>query len=98
MLSAGTLPDGGGPEEWLGRLRTACRRLRRERVAAPGVSVLLAALVAAATLQPAGPAGWGWLYAAVLVVTGIVVGVRQHRRVQTAERLLAEPEDRLASA
>ena len=62
------------------------------------MSVLLAALVAAATLQPGGPAGWGWLYAAVLVVTGIVVGVRQHRRVQTAERLLAEPEDRLASA
>jgi hypothetical protein len=98
VLSAGTLPPGAEPDEWAGRLRVARYRLQYDRTAAWGFSLLLAALVAAAALQSAGPDVGVWLYAAALLVAGVVLGIRQQRRMETAARLSAELEERLARA
>ncbi len=98
VLSAGALPSGAEPEQWAGRLRVARYRLQSDRTAACAFSVLLAALVGAAALQSAGPDVGVWLYVAALLGAGVVLTVRQHRRLRTAERLSAELEERLASA
>ena len=98
VLSAGALPPGAEPEEWVGRLRVARYRLQSDRTAAWGFSGLLAALVAAAAVRSAGPDVGVWLYAAALLVAGVVLGIRRHRRLRTAERLAAELEERLAHA
>jgi hypothetical protein len=98
VLSAGTLPPGAEPEEWVGRLRGARYRLQYDRTAAWGLSVLLAALVAAAAVRSAGPDVVVWLYVAALLLAGVVLGIRQHRRMRTAGRLVAELEERAAHA
>ena len=72
--------------------------MQSDRTAAWGFSGLLAALVAAAAVRSAGPDVGVWLYAAVLLVAGVVLGIRRHRRLRTAERLAAELEERLAHA
>ena len=96
-------PDGRGPArrcrgEWLGRLTAARHRLRSDRTGLPGITVLAALLVAVACLQPDGPGAGGWVYVAVLVALGAVLGLRQQRRMETAVRLSAELEERLARA
>jgi len=47
-------------------------------------------LVAVVTFLPDGPGGWGWLLAVGLVVAGGLLGLQQHRRLRTVERLLAQ--------
>ncbi|WP_175561436.1 hypothetical protein [Geodermatophilus obscurus] len=88
-VSAGALPWDAGAE-WVGRLTAERRRPRSDLVGAPLFSVGVAVLVAAAALQPEGPDGWGRLYAVGLVLTGGLLAVRGRRRLQTAERLLAQ--------
>ncbi|TFV56563.1 hypothetical protein E4P41_15645 [Geodermatophilus sp. DF01-2] len=96
-VSAGALPDDAGAE-WVGRLAAERRRVRSDRFAVPLFSAAVAVLVAAAALQPEGPGGWSWLYVVGLLALGVVVGLREHRRSQTAERLLTELRERLAPA
>jgi hypothetical protein len=98
VLSAGTLPQGAEPEEWVGRLRVARHRFESDRVAAPGFAVLLSGLVAAAAVRSTGPDVGVGLYGAALALAGVVLGVRQHRRLYAADRLSAELEERLAPA
>ncbi len=96
-LTVGALPDDAGGE-WLGRLSAARHRLRSDRTGLPGITALAALLVAVACLQPDGPGAGGWVYVAVLVALGAVFGLRQQRRMETAARLSAELEERLARA
>ncbi len=84
--------------EWSGRLAAERRRLRSSRAGVPAVAALGAVVVAGATLTPGGSDGWGWLLAAGLVVAGALVAALEHRRLQVADRLQAELEERPARA
>jgi hypothetical protein len=88
-VSAGVLPESADAE-WRGPLAAERRRLHSSRTGVPALSVLLAVLVAVVTLLPDGPGGWGWLLAVGLALAGGLAGSQQHRRLHTADRLLAE--------
>ena len=95
-MSTGVLPEGAD-EDWRRRLEVERDQVRATRAGALGISALLAVLVAVATLLPEGPGGRGWLLAAGLLLLGALVTAREHRRVRTADRLLAQLEERPAS-
>ena len=94
-IAAGVLPDDAD-RGWLGRLAEECGQLRATRSGARGIAVLLAVLVAVAALLPEGPGGWGWLLAAGLVLFGVLVASSEGRRLENADRLRLELEERLA--
>ena len=96
-VSTGVLPEAADAE-WRGPLTVERRRLHSGRTGVPAVSALLAVLVAVVTSLPDGPGGWGWLLAVGLALAGGLAGLQQHRRLQTADRLLTELADRLARA
>jgi hypothetical protein len=88
-VSAGVLPESADAE-WRGPLAAERRRLHSSRTGVPALSALLGVLVAVVTLLPDGPGGWGWLLAVCLALAGGLAGLQQHRRLHTADRLLAE--------
>ena len=55
-------------------------------------------LTVIAVQRPDGLGNWGWVLATGLLGAGVVPALWQHRRLQTAGRLSAELEKRLASA
>ena len=96
-VSAGVLPEGTD-EQWVGRLVAERRRLRSDRTASSVILAVVAVLTVIAVQRPDGPGNWGWVLATGLLGAGVVLGLWQHRRLQTAGRLSAELEKRLASA
>ena len=96
-VSVGVVPQGVD-EQWAGRLAAERHRLRSDRVGVPLVLTAVAVLTVVAELQPDGPGTWGWLLAAALQGAAVVLALWRHRRLQTAERLSAELEERLAHA
>jgi hypothetical protein len=88
-VSAGVLPEAADAE-WRGPLTAERRRLHSSRTGVPALSALLAVLVAVVTSVPDGPGGGGWLLAVGLALAGGLGGLQQHRRLQTADGLLAE--------
>ena len=88
-VSTGVLPEAARAE-WREPLTAERRRLHSSRTGVPALSAVLAVLVAVVTLLPDGPGGWGWLLAVGLALAGGLAGLQQHRRLQVADRLLAE--------
>ena len=88
-VTAGVLPEGAGAE-WRARLTAERRRLHSSRTGVPGVAALVAVLVGVVSLLPRGPGAGGWVLAVGLVLVGGLLAVRERRRLQTADRLLAE--------
>ncbi len=85
-VTTGVLPEDG---DWRGPLTAERRRLRSAPAGVAGLLAFLVVLVVVVTLLPDGPGGSGWLLAVGLALAGALLAVRERRRLQAVDQLLA---------